>query len=83
MGRIGGIGYVTGVGDSSDGAAVGVYDDLYVFDGTGSLNNTFPASQPVVQCLYPTGAGGHSQWTPTPWCSYHSSGLSQSWFGSL
>lgn len=44
------------------------YDDLYVLDGTGSINNTFlaPAGGDVrVATFFPTGAGADTQLTPT------------------
>ena len=56
---------VTGANSSTSG----YYDDLYAFDGTGSANNTFPASIPSVQALYPTGDGALAQWTPSPYAS--------------
>lgn len=46
---------------------VGLIDDLYLFDGTGSANTTFPASIPTVQALWPTGDGSLAQWTPSPY----------------
>lgn len=39
-------------------------DDVYVCDGTGSLNNGFLGDSRVA-ALYPTGAGTTTQWTPS------------------
>lgn len=39
-------------------------DDLYLLDGTGSLNNDF-LGEMRVQTLYPTGTGNYAQFTPS------------------
>jgi hypothetical protein len=40
------------------------YDDLYVCDGQGSINNDF-LGDVMVSVLYPDGAGNLTQWTPS------------------
>jgi hypothetical protein len=40
-----------------------IWDDLYVCDGTGSVNNDF-LGDIVVEALYPNGAGSYTQFTP-------------------
>jgi len=50
---------------SVGGAAwFGAYDDLYICDDTGSVNNTF-LGDVRVQTLLPTGAGASTQFTPS------------------
>jgi hypothetical protein len=46
------------------------YDDLYICDGTGTLNNSF-LGDVSIQALLPNGAGQSTQWTPN--------GQSQNW----
>ncbi len=41
-----------------------VFDDFYVADGTGAVNNNF-LGDVMVQPLYPAGAGATTQWTPS------------------
>jgi hypothetical protein len=45
------------------------YDDIYIFDGTGSLNNDF-AGDSRVELLLPTGAGATTAWTPSAGANY-------------
>lgn len=40
------------------------YDDLYVLDGSGSVNNDF-LGDCKVEAIYPTGAGATTAWTPS------------------
>ena len=47
----------------------GLYDDLYIFDGAGSANTTFPSAIPTVQCLWPNAPGTNAQWTGLPYAS--------------
>jgi hypothetical protein len=47
----------------------GYYDDLYLFDGAGSANTTFPSAIPTVQCLWPNAPGTNAQWTGLPYAS--------------
>jgi hypothetical protein len=51
-------------------AAVGLIDDLYLFDGTGSANTTFPSAIPTVQCLWPNSPGSNAQWTGSPYQNF-------------
>ena len=48
----------------TSGAATGVFDDLYIADDTGSVNNTFLGDVRAVT-LRPTGAGTDTQLAPT------------------
>jgi len=50
-------------GPSSSGVDMR-YDDVYLCDGTGSINNDF-LGDVRVSALYPTGAGAHTDWTPS------------------
>ena len=50
--------------------AVGLIDDLYLFDGTGSANTTFPSAIPTVQCLWPNSPGSNAQWTGSPYQNF-------------
>lgn len=45
------------------------YDDWYVCDDTGSLNNDFLGDMRV-EALYPNGAGNSTQWTPSAGSNY-------------
>ena len=47
----------------------GLIDDLYLFDGAGSANTTFPSAIPTVQCLWPNAPGTNAQWTGLPYAS--------------
>ncbi len=49
--------------------SVGLIDDLYLFDGVGSANITFPPAIPTVQCLWPNAPGTNAQWTGLPYAS--------------
>ena len=49
---------------------VGYLDDLYLFDGTGSANTTFPSAIPTVQCLWPNSPGSNAQWTGSPYQNF-------------
>lgn len=44
-------------------------DDLYVCDNSGTVNNDF-LGQIRVQCIFPDGAGGVTQWTPLSGSNY-------------
>lgn len=41
------------------------FDDFYVCDTAGAVNNDF-LGDVRVQCLFPDAIGAHSQWAPTP-----------------
>ena len=58
-----------GFGNPNVGA-VGLIDDLYLFDGTGSANTTFPSAIPTVQCLWPHSPGSNAQWTGSPYQNF-------------
>jgi hypothetical protein len=45
------------------------YDDIYIFDGTGSVNNDF-AGDCRVAAVRPTGAGATAAWTPSAGANY-------------
>lgn len=45
------------------------YDDLYLLDSTGSINNDFLGNR-VVQAIRPNAAGDSSQWTPSAGNNY-------------
>lgn len=60
-------GYRLGAGGSSSGGQI--FDDLYVWDGSGSVNNTFPGDV-VVSAILPSGAGNSTQWTPSAGSNY-------------
>jgi hypothetical protein len=42
--------------------AVAIIDDLYINDGTGTINNTFWGDTRI-DCVFPDGNGAHSEWT--------------------
>lgn len=83
--RVNGTAVVSGSGDTKAGAndyhqafaiwhcGSGVtptyYDDLYVADGSGTVNNDFLGNHKVV-ALVPNGAGDSSQWTPSAGGNY-------------
>lgn len=46
-----------------------LYDDLYVCDGLGAVNNNFLGDHRV-ECLFPSGAGAHAEWTPSAGSNY-------------
>ena len=54
---------------SNDGGAIPYFDDLYVCDGSGSVNNDFLGDVRVVT-VRPNGAGGSTQWTPDSGSNY-------------
>jgi hypothetical protein len=57
------------IGDSgATGSNIDI-DDLYVWDGAGSINNTFPGDVRVFAVL-PSGAGNSAQWTPSTGTNY-------------
>jgi hypothetical protein len=58
-----GVNYAGGTGGNWD------WDDLYVLDGSGSVNNDF-LGDVRVETLYPAGAGNSSQWTPSAGANY-------------
>jgi len=45
--------------------APGYYDDLYIFDGSGTINKDF-IGDARVECLRPSGTGLKAEWTPVP-----------------
>ena len=49
--------------------AAQLYDDLYVCDGLGAVNNDFLGDHRV-ECLFPTGAGATTNWTPSAGANY-------------
>lgn len=52
------------IGQSTSGGALTVlFDDLYVLDGTGTINNDFLGDMRVITLL-PNGVGNSSGWTP-------------------
>jgi hypothetical protein len=52
-------------GGTGDGVNATVrFDDLYVCDGDGTVNNTF-LGDVTVQCVFPTGAGATTGWAHT------------------
>lgn len=55
---------VNGYGFGGTGAVNFDIDDVFVWDGAGSLNNTFPGDVRVLATL-PSGAGNSAQWTPS------------------
>lgn len=57
------------LGGNGNVGVQGNYDDLYLFDGTGSANTTFPSAIPTVQALWPKAPGTNAQWTPSPYTS--------------
>lgn len=53
------------IGNSQDSTIVEYFDDLYICDGLGSVNNTFLG--PVrIQTLMPNATGSYNQLTPSP-----------------
>lgn len=52
------------IGDRSNAHGVTEYDDVYLCDASGSLNNDFLGDIRIVG-LVPTGAGNYAQWTPS------------------
>lgn len=54
------------------GTEVGVqhdFDDLYICDTSGSLNNTF-LGDVSIRAIFPNGAGNASEWTPSAGSNY-------------
>lgn len=53
-------------GENSATSATYTYDidDLYVYDTTGGVQDTF-AGDHRIECIFPTGAGTTTQWTPS------------------
>jgi hypothetical protein len=45
------------------------YDDIYICDTTGSFNNDFLGDQRI-QTLFATGAGAHTDWSPSSGANY-------------
>lgn len=47
------------------------WDDFWLMDAQGSVNNDFPADGDCkVECLLPSGAGNYAQWTPSAGSNY-------------
>lgn len=46
-----------------------VYDDFWLCDTTGSVNNDY-LGDVRIECLFPTGAGNSTQWTPSAGSNY-------------
>jgi hypothetical protein len=46
------------------------YDDVYVLDSAGSVNNTFLGDQHV-ETIYPNADGNYGQWTPSSGTSHN------------
>ena len=52
------------------GSATGSWDDIYILDGSGSVNNDFLGPQKVL-CMYPTGDSGSEQWTTSTGATHY------------
>jgi hypothetical protein len=57
------LGYGTGANNTSD------IDDFYLCDPSGTANNDF-LGDVRIECLYPSGAGSNTNWTPSTGANY-------------
>ena len=48
----------------------GAWDDIYILDGSGSVNNDFLGVQKVM-CMYPTGDSGSEEWTTSSGANHY------------
>ena len=53
----------------SDPYSLPVFDDFFVLDGAGSVNNDFIGNNKIV-AIFPTSAGDSTQWTPLSGSNY-------------
>lgn len=52
-----------GIGEYYNFASGTYYDDMYICNGAGGVNDDFLGDHRV-ECLFPSGAGNYAQWTP-------------------